>query len=1079
VILSGAPTAIVVTGGVNGTTTTAVDAYGATPGAGGQSLVTLTDAAIPASCPVSDLSITKTDNPDPASLGQPLTYTIVATNNLLTASTVSVTDTLPGTLTFVSAFTTQGTCSFVSPTLTCPIGVLASGQSATVTVVVTPNAIGTITNTATVTSGETEVTTANNTASAQTTVNPLADLAVTKTGAPDPVMAGADLTYTIGLTNNGPSPAANPALAETVPTGTTFQSITPPGGWTCGTVPAVGGTGAISCTAAADLATGASVSFTLVVRVGAGALPGAIINNTATVSTTTPESVLSNNSATVVTDVSSAPTLLTRATIRGLRVDREGRVAFATGTQRGTAFFNLYATDDPAGNEGRVLLNGEPVLAPAADAQVPTLYEIRTAPIAARYLLIEETDRRGRRHVMGPFEVGDSRLAASYARVEKRFRAIGRREVRVAGADHAWQLAPSEEVRALGRARTRAQRLVRLPGRPPAGLKIEVSHPGLVSFTRAALEAAGLPPAQSLRRVLVSNQGVAVAAEVSDPGTPGETLAFPAEGLSTTYTGTNVYVLTWTGFPRMTVPLTQDEAPAMAGWTRVGKHLVYAADAPPGTDPWLWDVVFADGSTWPDSSWDPEAGTFDLPGLLPGEDEAAVSLRLVGASDHTHVVDAWINGQPIGSVQLEGRSVAVLDGFAVGLMASGNHLSLTYHTVEGSSDGMVLIDHLDLGVAAAPAGGPATVEGMAPLQGTLPDLSGVTYLIVTHAAFAAQAETLAALKRAEGQRVAVVDVEQAYDLFSAGIVEAQAVRALVQEAFRGGQLRYVLLMGDDTYDPQDFSGFGEISYVPSLYSRDGDSGRVPSENRYADVNGDGSPDVAIGRLPVRSPAEAEALVAKIAQQATVLRESAGRHLLVADNQGQGEISFAAEAQALAARLPKGSLVSWALLDDGPEAARAAVVAGIAGSPSVVHYFGHGGPEVWADEDMLAVEDVAGLSGSGSVLLTWACQVQDYQYIFGRSVNEEMIMKPEGGALAAFGPAGIADAATQAAFYERLYGGLLAKRMSLGEAIRAAKAAVLAADPDTSSVVESFNLLGDPSVIIEGLAPRRLGARPGE
>jgi len=161
------------------------------------------------------------------------------------------------------------------------------------------------------------------------------------------------------------------------------------------------------------------------------------------------------------------------------------------------------------------------------------------------------------------------------------------------------------------------------------------------------------------------------------------------------------------------------------------------------------------------------------------------------------------------------------------------------------------------------------------------------------------------------------------------------------------------------------------------------------------------------------------------------------------------------------------------------AARAAVVAGIAGSPSVVHYFGHGGPEVWADEGLLAVEDVAGLSGAGSVLLTWACQVQDYQYIFGRSVNEEMLMKPEGGALAAFGPAGIADAATQAAFYERLYGGLLAKRMSLGEAIRAAKAAALAADPDTSSVVESFNLLGDPSVIIEGLAPRRIEPRPGE
>jgi len=564
-----------------------------------------------------------------------------------------------------------------------------------------------------------------------------------------------------------------------------------------------------------------------------------------------------------------------------------------------------------------------------------------------------------------------------------------------------------------------------------------------------------------------------VAAEVSSPGTPSEALTFQAEGLSTTYTGKNVYVLAWSAFPHMIVPLTREEAPAPASWTRVGKHLVYAADAPPGTDPWLWDVVFADGSTWPDSSWDPEAGTFDLPGLNPGEDVAAKArLRLVGASDHTHVVDAWINGRSLGSVQFEGRSVAFLEGLAGGLSASGNRLSLTYRTEDGSSEGLVLIDHLDLAVAPAPAEGPATVEDISAFDRTLPNLRGVSYLIVTHAAFAAQAERLAALKRDEGQQVAVVDVERAYDVWSAGIVEAQAVRALVQQAFLGGGLRYVVLVGDDTYDPQDFSGLGEISYVPSLYGRDGDFGRVPSENRYADVDGDGRPDVAIGRLPMRSTAEADVLVAKIAGQEAVLRESAGRHLFVADNQGPGEVSFAAEGQTMAARLPAGSLVSWARLDDGPEAARAAVAAGIAASPSVVHYFGHGGPEVWADEHLLAVEDVAGLSGSGSVLLTWACQVQDYQYIFGRSVNEEMLLKPEGGALASFGPAGIADAATQAVFYERLYGRLLVKRMSLGEAIRVAKADALAADPGTISVVESFNLLGDPSVIIEGLAPVR-------
>jgi hypothetical protein len=835
------------------------------------------------------------------------------------------------------------------------------------------------------------------------------------------------------------------------------------------------------------MASGASVTFTLVVRVNVGTLAGALIINTATVSTTTNEIALANNSATAATIVSSSPSLLTRATIRALRVDRAGRVFFATGTQRGSASFNLYATDDPASDKDRVLLNVEPVLAAAADSQVPTLYEIRTSPISARYLLIEETDRRGRLRLMGPFEIGDARLAASYARLEKRLRTTGSREIRVPGAERAQQLAPRPELRALGRARTRAAIAARTAGRTGAsnivgqrrqGLKIEISQPGWVVRTRDELEAAGLPPGLPLTSVVVSTQGVSVAVEVLNPGTPSEALTFRAEALSTTYTGKNVYVLSWSAVPRMGVPLTYEEVPAWTGWTRLTNRLAYAGDAPQGTDPWVWDAVSNKyGSAWPDDHWDPEAGMFELAGLSPGEVVTAqVRLRLVGATDHTHVVEAWINGLRIGSVQIKGRAVGFIDGLAMRLAASGNDLFLTYRTEEGTADGMVLIDHLDVAVATPPPDVPAIIEAISPFDATLPSLSGVSYLIVTHPAFAAQAESVAALKRAEGHQVAVADVERVYDAWSAGIVEAEAVHALVHQAVKGGSLRYVLLIGDDTYDPQDFSGYGQISYMPSLYGRDGESFRVPSENRYADVDGDGSPEVAIGRLPVSTPEQADVLVAKIARQAAVLSAAAGRHLLAADNQVGGDLSFMAEAETLAARLRPGSLVSWSRLDDGATTARAALVAGIAASPSVIHYFGHGGIDVWADESLLAVEDVAGLSGAGSVLLTWACQVQDYQY-FGdgspensRSVNEEMLMKAEGGALASFGPAGIADAATQAAFYGQLYGTLVMKRVSLGEAVRTAKAAVLAADPEDSSVVQSFNLLGDPSVVIQGMAP---------
>src|SRR5262245_41468501 len=88
-----------------------------------------------------------------------------------------------------------------------------------------------------------------------------ADLSVTKTDSPDPVSAGASLTYMITVTNNGPNVAAA-ELNDSVPANTTFVSLTAPAGWSV-TTPAVGGTGTITATNAAA-AVGNHV-FTLVV----------------------------------------------------------------------------------------------------------------------------------------------------------------------------------------------------------------------------------------------------------------------------------------------------------------------------------------------------------------------------------------------------------------------------------------------------------------------------------------------------------------------------------------------------------------------------------------------------------------------------------------------------------------------------------------------------------------------------------------------------------------------------------------------------------------------------------------------
>ena len=117
-----------------------------------------------------DLAVTVTDSPDPVVSGQNVTYTFSIRNQGPTySSNTTLTDTLPPSLTFVSATSSQGTCSGTTA-ITCNLGTVQPDAVATVTVVAQAGAPGMITNGATAAADETDTRTADNMGSAQTTV---------------------------------------------------------------------------------------------------------------------------------------------------------------------------------------------------------------------------------------------------------------------------------------------------------------------------------------------------------------------------------------------------------------------------------------------------------------------------------------------------------------------------------------------------------------------------------------------------------------------------------------------------------------------------------------------------------------------------------------------------------------------------------------------------------------------------------------------------------------------------------------------------------------------------------------------
>jgi uncharacterized repeat protein (TIGR01451 family) len=176
-----------------------------------------------------DLSIAKGDSPDPVTVGSPLTYTLTVENaGPDVAEDVGVTDDLPASVTLVSAVSSTGSCLPSTGTVTCSIGSLASGGGATVTIGVTPNSPGIITNSASVQASTDDPDLTDNSASEDTSVQAVAgqaDLSLTKS-APAKVRTGQRLTYTIVVKDLGPDAATGVTVTDLLPSGVTLVSAT-------------------------------------------------------------------------------------------------------------------------------------------------------------------------------------------------------------------------------------------------------------------------------------------------------------------------------------------------------------------------------------------------------------------------------------------------------------------------------------------------------------------------------------------------------------------------------------------------------------------------------------------------------------------------------------------------------------------------------------------------------------------------------------------------------------------------------------------------------------------------------------
>jgi uncharacterized repeat protein (TIGR01451 family) len=271
---------------------------------------------------VADLGITKSTNSNNVAPGASLAYTITLTNNGPdAAANVVVTDTLPASLLFESISEPSGfNCTTpavgASGTITCTAASMASGTTATFTLIVevAGNATGTINNTATATSDTDDNNAGNDSGNAPpVTVGGAgtADLGVTKTTNTTTASPGDTVTYTITVTNNGPDTANGVIVNDTLPPSLLFQSITPAATFTC-TTPAVGTSGTVTCTGG-PLANGATATFTLNTTIAPGAT-GSVSNGVSVSSSDSDPNGSNSTAATPGVIVGTADLSITKTT---------------------------------------------------------------------------------------------------------------------------------------------------------------------------------------------------------------------------------------------------------------------------------------------------------------------------------------------------------------------------------------------------------------------------------------------------------------------------------------------------------------------------------------------------------------------------------------------------------------------------------------------------------------------------------------------------------------------------------------------------------------------------------------------
>ena len=378
---------------------------------------------------------------------------------------------------------------------------------------------------------------------------------------------------------------------------------------------------------------------------------------------------------------------------------------------------------------------------------------------------------------------------------------------------------------------------------------------------------------------------------------------------------------------------------------------------------------------------------------------------------------------------------------------------------------------------------PLSIEQDTPsnLQATT---NGADYLVITHTDFSAAVEPLADHRAAEGLRTAVVDVQDVYDEFSYGVFDPNAIHDFLAYAYanwRSPAPTYVLLVGDGTYDFKDNLGYGEPNYIPPYLAYvDPWMGETAADNRYVCISGgDILPDMHIGRLPVKTAAQATGLVDKILNyEKSPPAGDWNRNVLFVTDDPDGAGDFYALSDTIADNylpaLYTPDRVYYGLAPhETPASAKSAIIDAINEGRLLVNYIGHSNINFWAAERLFEVDDIGSLTNGGRQPVMVPMTSLDGYYIKpspagmdNSSLGESVVRAAGGAAIASWSPSGLGVATGHDFLNRGLYEAIFSNGIiRLGPATTQAKLYLFQNTGSYRELIDTYVLLGDPALVL--------------